>query len=197
MLGFSKKPTLRTRKPADKLTRLDFATFSIWEYVFDEVQYDETFVKPVRGETIPSDSHLHISAQFTTPLGTVYDGFIEINTLEPEPAFRNQTIFFGEKCIELTPPGGEIYCRVENATQVHEMYDRDYKHYVSQFEKTIKCPLESIFPLKWRLQLNNTPNDRETTGILAFPAPLGYQPKVVEPSQWLKDTFSNLMKKNT
>lgn len=77
-------PTIKTRKPIDKLEITDFEIFPIWEFATDEEgieEQDETWVRPVDSKVAPLGSYsLSVAAQFLTSSGKTFVGFVELST---------------------------------------------------------------------------------------------------------------------
>ena len=69
-------PTALTRKPVGDLDPEDLATFPTWEFATDEEgreDQDETFVRPVPGETTPRrDFVLGLEPASQRPAGLVW-----------------------------------------------------------------------------------------------------------------------------
>lgn len=76
--------TFLTRKPIASLTLADLEAFPIWEFATDEEGHpgrDETWVRPLKASLIPLNSYsLSVRAQFQTPTGNLFHGFVSVNT---------------------------------------------------------------------------------------------------------------------
>lgn len=110
--------TLQTRKPVEQLTLDDFAAFPIWEYADDEEGtegMDETWVRPVDAIVVPKRSYTHVAARFKSPIGSEFDGFVTVDTLNGLPSMTETatreppevcqgTIFFGRESLFVSNP---------------------------------------------------------------------------------------------
>lgn len=80
----SMKPTLKTRKPVDKITLEDLRVFPVWEFATDEEGapgQDETWIKPVRGKVVPMDKYSQlVAASFPINSSTTLMGFMDLTT---------------------------------------------------------------------------------------------------------------------
>jgi hypothetical protein len=80
------KPSLKTRKPVDRLRVVDLEAYPIWEFATDEEDdedKDETWVRPVKAKGIRLDAYsLSVFAKFTTPSGVELKGIVGVNTAE-------------------------------------------------------------------------------------------------------------------
>jgi hypothetical protein len=78
------KPTLRTRKPVDKLRLEDIKAFPVWEFANDEEGIpgqDETWVRPIRTKVVPAGAYsLTVAARFKSSSGIAFHGLVGIST---------------------------------------------------------------------------------------------------------------------
>jgi hypothetical protein len=78
------KPSLRTRKPIDKLSLADIDAFPVWEFATDEEDVegrDETWVRPVQAHEVPAEAFsLSVAAAFRAPSGNHYRGIVGVTT---------------------------------------------------------------------------------------------------------------------
>jgi hypothetical protein len=78
------RPTLKTRKPIDKLVAEDFAKFPIWEFAADEEDVagrDETWVRPVDARSVRKGVwSLSVASEFRTASGLLVPGFVTVTT---------------------------------------------------------------------------------------------------------------------
>ncbi|TWO72162.1 hypothetical protein FN976_05465 [Caenimonas sedimenti] len=176
----TRKPTAETRKPVDRLTRADLETFPVWEFLYEEDRYDETYVKPVPEQIIYSHRQCVLAANYTTAAGGLYIGSIGLSTSTSE--FRDPVVSFTEtKWRELTAPGGEIYCLPEHVDQLPQLFERDFAKHLARLEAAFGAPLEGVFPIRWRLLADPANWDGIKEGELVYPEPVGYHPKDVTP----------------
>jgi hypothetical protein len=99
--------TLKTRMPVNKLRKKDFDAFPIWEYADDEegdVGMDETWVRPVNSTTVPRRSYCHVAADFSTPEGKKFFGFVTVSTLEGIPEVYQGVILYNRKYLFVPNP---------------------------------------------------------------------------------------------
>ncbi|MDX2220866.1 MAG: hypothetical protein SF172_17735 [Burkholderiales bacterium] len=123
-------PTKDTRKPASDLSPIDMAVFPIWEYVMDETQFDETYVRPVCKARVPNNGELyHLGMELRTTSGVVRPGCVEI--------------FDGEYRFPMTFLRNEL-CDLEPRVIAVDEWRR-------QMETVFGLPLDDIFPLQWKL----------------------------------------------
>src|SRR5688572_2648091 len=112
------RPNLRTRKPVDKLTAEDLATFPVWTFDLDESEHDETWVGPLNVRAIPRNAHaLTVAARYYLRDGRELLGSAEVATVRELRYYRNsggtwsedppryliqpRVVFVGRKCISL------------------------------------------------------------------------------------------------
>jgi hypothetical protein len=99
--------SLRTRKPVERLTLSDFASFPVWEYASDEEGVegrDETWVRPVRTVVVPKRSYTHVAASFTMPCGKQFPGYVTVSTLAGPPDVCQGVIFYRRASLFVANP---------------------------------------------------------------------------------------------
>lgn len=79
------RPSLKTRKPIDRLTPEDLAAFPVWEFTLDEEEdddeQDETWVRPHAAKIVGAGLYsLSVAADFTASSGQVFTGFVDVTT---------------------------------------------------------------------------------------------------------------------
>jgi hypothetical protein len=100
--------SLETRKPVDRLTRDDFASFPVWEYATDEEGIegpDETWVRPVDTIVVPKRSYTQVAANFTAASGQRFVGFVTVSTLDGPPEVCQGVILHGREYLFVSNPG--------------------------------------------------------------------------------------------
>lgn len=147
------KPDLNTRKPIEELTEEDLATFPLWEYVLDEEDYDETYVRPLDAETLPRESYsISVAARYWLKSGAEYLGTVMVTTgtetIEILPAF----IFVGGKAMSLPNP-------LSGTPDVGLGIDLVREN----LPKRMRLPMDQILPAKYQLlvRLEGEANPRE------------------------------------
>ena len=104
--------TLATRKPVHLLTSDDLSAFPVWEYADDEEAVegrDETWVRPVPFEAVPSRSYLIVAADFESAGGRRFRGYVFVSTLEGEPDACQAVIWSGSSCFFVANPEAVVY----------------------------------------------------------------------------------------
>ncbi len=99
--------TLKTRMPVGKLRKKHFEAFPIWEYADDEEGndgMDETWVRPVNATMVPRRSYCQVAADFSTPAGKTFFGFVTVSTLEGKPDVCQGVIFYNRKNLFISNP---------------------------------------------------------------------------------------------
>ena len=99
--------TLKTRLPVSKLRKAHFEAFPIWEYADDEEGddgMDETWVRPVNNTVVPRRSYCHVAADFSTPGGKTFFGFVTVSTLEGKPEVCQGVILYNRKYLFIANP---------------------------------------------------------------------------------------------
>jgi len=93
-----------TSKPIDDLTQDDLDVFPVWEFALDEEGiegHDETWVRPLQVATIPLNTYsLSVAADFLSPGGRTFGGFVEVTTAMPDP-FPSAVILYRGKYLYL------------------------------------------------------------------------------------------------
>jgi hypothetical protein len=102
------KPSLRTRKPIDKLSLVDIEAFPVWEFVTDEEGVegeDETWVRPVDAQEAPGEAFsLSVAAAFKAPSGEHYRGIVGVTTFG-EIEIGHAAILTKDKYVFIPSPG--------------------------------------------------------------------------------------------
>ena len=93
------KATLFTRKPIIKLTATDLRAFPVWEFAIDEESHpdqDETWVRPVQAEAVPTGAYSQIvAASFTSPpSSSTFVGFMIVSTDGQPPDLSPGAVLF-------------------------------------------------------------------------------------------------------
>lgn len=148
-MGTVEQPNKDTRKPASDLTPADFAAFPIWEYVMDEDQFDETYVRPVMEARLPDNGELfHVGMELRTAKGTTRPGCVEFFDGE----YRFPGTFLRGELRDLEP-------RVVDVTE-----------WRAQMEEVFAQPVAEIFPLHWKLTVPHSDKRRSGRGLLILTA---------------------------
>ena len=151
------RPSLTTCKPAYELTPLEVLTFPMWEYVLDEMSYDETYVKPLDGTHIPNETLVHVRAEFQTAYGRKLLGVMEAWPHDGIREYRFPYIFVGDSAPSVDPPG-------------EESADYNRQQFLRDLETGLQQPIEKIYPIQWRLYVAHEGETEPPTGTLELPA---------------------------
>lgn len=132
------KITLKTRKPINHLTVEDFAAFPIWEYASNEEDLggDETWVRPVDAPVVPTESYVHVAAEFTAACGQKLSGDVTVSTLEGPPNACQGSIFHDGKGWFVSNP--EAIC---------------YRESRDELIAALGLTEDAVFPLSFRLRI--------------------------------------------
>ena len=144
--------TLKTRMPVGKLRKKHFEAFPIWEYADDEEGndgMDETWVRPVNATMVPRRSYCHVAADFSTPAGKTFFGFVTVSTLEGKPDVCQGVIFYNRKNLFISNP--EAFGFKDSRREL-----------LTGLELTEK----KAFPMTFTLRTQVTGNLKYTGGIL-------------------------------
>jgi hypothetical protein len=133
--------TLRTRKPANRLTLDDLEAFPIWEYADDEEGIegqDETWVRPLRARLVPRGRYsVTVAADFTTPNRRAFRGFVDVTTAEGPL----------EVCQGVILDGREPYLFIPNPELVH------YQQLRAAVATGLGLQVSDTFPLVYTLRV--------------------------------------------
>jgi hypothetical protein len=133
--------SIYTRKPIDSLTIEDLENFAIWEFCTDEEEVegqDETWVRPLRGKSIPHGMYsLNVAAEFTTSGGVEFCGFVGVTTLDRKIEISGGVILNGRKPY-LFIPNPEFF-----------LFEKAKK----DLAKGLGIKSSELFPIKYTLSL--------------------------------------------
>ncbi len=104
--------TPATRKPVHLLTAADLAAFPVWEYADDEESVegrDETWIRPVPVEVMPSRSYAIVAADFEAACGRRFQGYVFVSTLEGAPDACQGVIWSGSSGLFVANPEAVVY----------------------------------------------------------------------------------------
>jgi hypothetical protein len=104
--------TPATRKPVHLLTTDDLSVFPVWEYADDEEAVegrDETWVRPVPVEVVPSGSYMIVAADFEAASGRRFRGYVFVSTLEGAPDACQGVIWSGSSGLFVANPEAVVY----------------------------------------------------------------------------------------
>lgn len=123
-------------KPIHQLTAQDLRQHPLWEYATgEEGDYDETYVYPTAGSTVPRSDDFtiyHVACTITTPLGNRLTGFMS---------------FCGG---ELNDPAPTV------VGEAGGYFPLDYpptRKEVASFQAVLGAPYAEVFPVRWELAL--------------------------------------------
>jgi hypothetical protein len=135
------KPDPETRKPVDQLELSDLTAFPVWEFAIDEEAIegqDETWVRPVIGQSIPRvDFVLALAATLTTKGGQVFEGMIWAYTND-DLEIEGAAIFARGRYLSFSLPAGSFPC--EREAVATELGFAEQEFYPLSF--TLRLPLE-------------------------------------------------------
>ena len=138
----------------------DLTKYPIWEYTIDEEgipDQDETWVRPLPRKTVPKEAYsLQVRAEFTTPLGKIINGFMDVCTANRKIEIRNgvmvepEYLFIPQLSREKAISKNAIWC----------IEERD------NILKTLDCDEAEVFPLKYSLKVKITGERNFRQGII-------------------------------
>jgi hypothetical protein len=104
--------TPATRKPVQLLTTDDLSSFPIWAYADDDEAVegrDETWVRPMPVEAVPSRSYTIVEADFEGAGGRRFQGYVFVSTLDGAPDACQGVVWSGSSGLFVANPEAIAY----------------------------------------------------------------------------------------